>query len=163
MKTFDVMISYSIYDGDIVMLDTVMNEFADYVLEEYKKLIDKYLSSGQRYSQYKKTYGTALKEYAKSKGYPEDTEISGSLLIDSMDKKEVQGGILLTVSSLKRVRGSRIPVDQFIRMIEYGSSKFPALNVLRRANREVNQNIRRYYEEYGRKSSSRSRKVSNRH
>lgn len=163
MKTFDVMIPYSIYDGDPVLLDTVMNEFSDYVLDKYRKLIDEYLNQANRYQQYKRMYGQPLKEYAVSKGYPEDIEISGSLLVDSMVKKEVYGGILCTVSSTKRPRGSRIPVDQFIRMVEYGSSKFPALNILRRANREINSNIRRYYEEYRRESSGRSRKLNDRY
>lgn len=154
MRSFDLMVPYTLYsEGDPILLYDVVGGFADYILERYREKIDEYLNKAGRYSQYKKVYGKYLSEYAESKGYPKDLDFSGSLIVDSMIKKDMHDGILLTISSLKRPKGSKIPIDQYVRMVEYGSAKFPALNVLRRANRDIRSNMRRYYEEYRRETT----------
>lgn len=160
MKTFDLFIPYSMYDGDPVKIDSFMEGFSDYILDVYKNKIDKELNEHDRYNRYKTVYGKILKEFLTSKGYP-DIEFSGSLVTDAMIKKETREGILLTISSLSRLQ--RRPVEQLIRIMEYGSSKFPALNILRKANRDVQNNLRRYYAEYRRKDDSRIRRSTNRY
>lgn len=160
MKTFDLFIPYSMYDGDPILIDSFMNEFADYVLGKYKEKIDEELSKHDRYPRYKKVYGSVLKEFLSSKGYP-DVEFSGSLVTEAMIKKETREGILMTISSMSRLSGHS--TEQFIRIMEYGSSKFPALNILRKVNREVLSSLWRYYAEFRDIDSSRSRKRANRY
>lgn len=161
MSSFDIKIPTSLYDtGDPLLVNSVMEGFSDYIIDLYAKKIDENLSRAGRYEKYQKEYGQSVRECLKSRGYPEDMKVSGSLIKEALVKKYRYNHIVIEFSPRPRVKGCSKSLEQFVRIMEYGSSEFPALNFMRSARSDITNNLRRYYYEY---YESSNRSVNNRH
>lgn len=153
MSLFDIKIPYDLCTDDPLVVPDKMSEFAEYIRELYGKKINEGLEKSKRYESFILKFGKRYKEYLQKSGLPESLVFSGSIVKDSLVKKSRRGYVILELCTTVKIPGTTKSVESYVRAMEYGTMNFPALNVVRKANRDVVENLRRYYHEYLRTNS----------
>lgn len=147
MTPFDIRIPTSLYRTDDPMkIESLLREFADYLLEIYADSILEELSKESRYSKRWSAKSTEFKEYMRSKGYPETLDFSLSEIKSFFVVKKYKDHVLIEVSRRRRLgKGS---LEHYLRLVEYGTSKFPARYLFTPVRRDLVLNLSYYWDNF---------------
>lgn len=147
MTPFDIKIPTSLYAvGDPMKIESLLGEFTDYILEVYATSVLEELSKNSRYAKRWTSKSDQFREYMKSKGLPETIDFSLGEIKGFFVVKRYRDHILIEISRRRRV-GSK-SLEQYLRLVEYGTSQFPARYLFTPARRDITFNLRYYWDNF---------------
>lgn len=148
MTPFDVRIPTTLrYSGDPMKLESLLTEFVDYILDLYIEGVMNELSRESRYSKRWESKSQEFKQYMRSKGLPETISLNPTLLKEAFRVKKFKSHYLLEMSSVPRV-ANKCSLLSYMRLVEFGTSKFPARYIMTPVKKDLELNMRYYWNNF---------------
>ena len=127
-------------------IESLMYEFADYLLTVYADRVLEELSKDSRYAKHWASRSTEFISHMRSLGYPTEINFTLDQIKGFFVIKKYKDYILIEISRRSRVgRGS---LERYLRTIEYGTSRVPARYLFTPICKDIRLNLRHYWDDF---------------
>lgn len=138
--------TYLYKDADPMKIESLVPEFIQYLLEVYADNVLRELSRDPRYNKRWMSHSDEFKSDMLSRGYPTELHFSKESICDMFSVKKYPYTTEIDISPRKRL--GRGTLENYLRLVEYGTSRYPARYLFTPARRDIEKNLRYYWDTF---------------